>query len=80
MSRFIFLTFNGLSFGAVYAAVALALVLIWRTTRVLNFAQGAMAVATAYIALQVSGAPARTGSASRGAGGGLVLGASSSGW
>jgi branched-chain amino acid transport system permease protein len=54
MSRFIFLTFNGLSFGAVYAALALALVLIWRTTRVLNFAQGAMAVATAYVALSVS--------------------------
>ncbi|MDQ2748102.1 MAG: branched-chain amino acid ABC transporter permease [Pseudonocardiales bacterium] len=54
MNRFIFLTFNGLSFGAVYAALALALVLIWRTTRVLNFAQGAMAVATAYIALSVS--------------------------
>jgi branched-chain amino acid transport system permease protein len=54
LSRFVFLTFNGLSFGAVYAALALALVLIWRTTRVLNFAQGAMAVATAYVALSVS--------------------------
>jgi branched-chain amino acid transport system permease protein len=54
MSRFVFLTFNGLSFGAVYAALALALVLIWRTTRVLNFAQGAMAVATAYVALSVT--------------------------
>ncbi|MEO8888443.1 MAG: branched-chain amino acid ABC transporter permease [Jatrophihabitantaceae bacterium] len=54
MSRFIFLTFNGLSFGAIYAAVALALVLIWRTTRVLNFAQGAMAMATAYVALSVT--------------------------
>ncbi len=54
MSRFLFLTFNGLSFGAVYAAVALALVLIWRTTRVLNFAQGAMATATAYVAISVT--------------------------
>jgi branched-chain amino acid transport system permease protein len=54
MSRFVFLTFNGLSFGAVYAAVALALVLIWRTTRVLNFAQGAMATATAYVAITVT--------------------------
>lgn len=53
MSRFIFLTFNGISFGAIYAAVALSLVLIWRTTRVLNFAQGAMATATAYVALSV---------------------------
>ena len=47
MDRFIYLTFNGLSFGMVYAAVALALVLIWRSTRVLNFAQGAMATACA---------------------------------
>ncbi|MEO6887069.1 MAG: branched-chain amino acid ABC transporter permease [Jatrophihabitantaceae bacterium] len=54
MSRFLFLTINGLSFGAVYAAVALSLVLIWRTTRVLNFAQGAMATATAFIALSVT--------------------------
>jgi branched-chain amino acid transport system permease protein len=54
MGRFLFLTFNGLSYGAVYAAVALALVLIWRTTRVLNFAQGAMAVATAYVAISVT--------------------------
>ncbi len=54
MSRFVFLTFAGLSFGAVYSAVALALVLIWRTTRILNFAQGAMATATAYIAVSVT--------------------------
>jgi branched-chain amino acid transport system permease protein len=54
VSRFLFLTFNGLSFGAVYAAIALALVLIWRSTRVLNFAQGAMAVLSAYVALTVS--------------------------
>lgn len=54
MGRFLFLTFNGISYGAVYAAVALALVLIWRTTRVLNFAQGAMAVATAYVAISVT--------------------------
>ena len=54
MGRFLFLTFNGLSFGAVYSAVALALVLIWRTTRVLNFAQGAMATATAYVAISTT--------------------------
>jgi branched-chain amino acid transport system permease protein len=53
MDRFIFLTFNGLAYGAIYAAVALALVLIWRTTRVLNFAQGAMAMASAYVAVAV---------------------------
>src|SRR3954471_19478351 len=35
----------------IYAAFALALVLIWRSTRIVNFAQGAMAAATSFIAL-----------------------------
>ena len=39
MQRFIDLTLNGLANGAIYAAVALSLVLIWRATRILNFAQ-----------------------------------------
>ncbi|GIF63467.1 branched-chain amino acid ABC transporter permease [Asanoa ishikariensis] len=56
MERFVFLTFDGLSRGAVYAAFALALVLIWRAARVVNFAQGAMAVVTAYAAYMVSDA------------------------
>jgi branched-chain amino acid transport system permease protein len=56
MSRFLFLTANGIAYGAIYAAVGLALVLIWRTTRVLNFAQGAMAMASAYVAVAVTGA------------------------
>jgi branched-chain amino acid transport system permease protein len=56
LDRFVFLTFDGLSRGAVYAAFALALVLIWRATRIVNFAQGAMAVATAYAGFQVSAA------------------------
>jgi branched-chain amino acid transport system permease protein len=56
VDRFIFLTVDGLSHGAIYAAFALALVLIWRGTRVVNFAQGAMAVAAAYIAYSVTGA------------------------
>src|ERR687890_1019356 len=56
MDRFIFLTFDGLSRGAVYAAFALALVLIWRAARVVNFAQGAMAVVTAYAAYMISDA------------------------
>ncbi|PYC63067.1 branched-chain amino acid ABC transporter permease [Micromonospora arborensis] len=54
MDRFVFLTVDGLSRGAVYAAFALALVLIWRAARVVNFAQGAMAVAAAYVAYTVS--------------------------
>jgi branched-chain amino acid transport system permease protein len=34
----------------IYAAVAMALVLAWRSTRILNFAQGALAMTTTYIA------------------------------
>jgi branched-chain amino acid transport system permease protein len=75
VDRFVFLTVDGLSRGAVYAAFALALVLIWRGTRIVNFAQGVMAVAAAYLAYSVAGA---TGSYWVGfaaaLAGGLVLG------
>jgi branched-chain amino acid transport system permease protein len=50
VTKFIDLTLNGISNGAIYAAVALALVLIWRATRIVNFAQGAMLMITTYIA------------------------------
>ena len=53
MTKFIDLTLNGVSTGAVYAAVALALVLIWRATRIVNFAQGAMLMITTFIASAV---------------------------
>lgn len=53
MTRFIDLTLGGISDGAVYAAVALALVLIWRATRIVNFAQGAMLMITTFIASAV---------------------------
>lgn len=51
MHQFINVTLSGLIQGSVFAAFALALVLIWRSTRIVNFAQGAMAAATAFIAL-----------------------------
>lgn len=41
---------GGLAIGSVYGAVALALVLIYRSTGVLNFAQGEMATFTTFIA------------------------------
>ena len=41
---------SGLAAGAVYASLALALVLIYQTTNVVNFAQGEMATFTTYIA------------------------------
>jgi branched-chain amino acid transport system permease protein len=53
MHQFVNYTLNGLSVGMVYAAVALSLVLIWRSTRILNFAAGAMAMFTTYLALSL---------------------------
>jgi branched-chain amino acid transport system permease protein len=53
MTKFIDLTLNGISTGAIYAAVALSLVLIWRATRIVNFAQGAMLMFTTFIASAV---------------------------
>ncbi len=53
MTKFIDLTLSGISSGAIYAAVALALVLIWRSTRIVNFAQGALLMITTFIASAV---------------------------
>ncbi|GAA4210858.1 branched-chain amino acid ABC transporter permease [Streptosporangium oxazolinicum] len=44
---------DGLSSGAVYAGMALALVLIYRFTGIVNFAQGEMAMFSTYIAWQL---------------------------
>jgi branched-chain amino acid transport system permease protein len=51
VQQFVNVTLSGLVEGMIYAAFALALVLIWRSTRIVNFAQGSMAAATAFIAL-----------------------------
>jgi branched-chain amino acid transport system permease protein len=44
---------NGIGDGAIYASLGLALVLIYRTTNIANFAQGEMATFSAYIAWQM---------------------------
>jgi branched-chain amino acid transport system permease protein len=41
---------EGIRLGAIYAGLALALVIIYRSTRVINFAQGEMATFTTFIA------------------------------
>lgn len=43
-------TLNGLSYGAIYAALALAIVLTWRASRSVNFALGGLAMLTTYLA------------------------------
>jgi branched-chain amino acid transport system permease protein len=46
---------NGIGFGVVYGSVALALVMIYKTTRLLNFAQGEMALFSTYISWKLTG-------------------------
>ena len=43
----------GLSSGAIYALMALALVLVWRSTRVVNFAQAGQAILSTYLGYEV---------------------------
>jgi branched-chain amino acid transport system permease protein len=50
MAEFIQQIVSGLATGAIFASLALALVLIYRATHVVNFAQGEMAMFTTYIA------------------------------
>ncbi|MGH3008326.1 MAG: branched-chain amino acid ABC transporter permease [Gaiellaceae bacterium] len=47
------LTVNGLAVGAAYGSLALALVLIYRATGIINYAQGELAMATTYVAYQL---------------------------
>jgi branched-chain amino acid transport system permease protein len=44
---------SGLATGGIYASLALAIVLIYRSTRVINFAQGEMATFSTFIAWQL---------------------------
>jgi branched-chain amino acid transport system permease protein len=53
VQQFVNTALEGLTTGMVYAAFALALVLIWRSTRIVNFAQAPMAMLTTFIALTV---------------------------
>jgi branched-chain amino acid transport system permease protein len=53
-SQFAELTVSGVAQGSVFASLALALVLIYRATEVVNFAQGEMAMLTTYFAYQLT--------------------------
>jgi branched-chain amino acid transport system permease protein len=53
VSFFVNVTLNGVVDGMIYAAVALALVLIYRATRIVNFAQGAMGMFTTFVAFSL---------------------------
>ena len=43
----------GISSGATYSLMALAIVLVWRSTRIVNFAQAGQAIFSTYIAYEV---------------------------
>ncbi len=49
MERFINTILIGISGGSIYGLMALALVLVWRSTRVVNFAQAGQAILSTYI-------------------------------
>jgi branched-chain amino acid transport system permease protein len=50
MQGFLHQLLSGLANGGIYASLALALVMIYQTTHHVNFAQGAMAMFSTYIA------------------------------
>ena len=50
MQQFFQQLVSGLADGAIFGSLALALVLIYKATEVINFAQGEMAMFTTYIA------------------------------
>jgi branched-chain amino acid transport system permease protein len=52
VTKFFNLLSNGLALGAVYALVALGFVVIYRATRVINFAQGGLVVFGAFLVYQ----------------------------
>jgi len=52
MTKFLSLLGDGLALGAVYALVALGFVVIYRATRIINFAQGGLVVFGAFLVYQ----------------------------
>lgn len=54
MSFFLQLTLSGLAIGSVYALIALGFVIVYKATRVLNFAQGDMMMIGAFVTFTLS--------------------------
>jgi branched-chain amino acid transport system permease protein len=44
---------TGISIGAIYSLIAFALILVWRSTRVVNFAQAGQAAFSTYVGLSI---------------------------
>ena len=72
MLKFITAVLTSLTTGSIYALMSTALVLVWRSTRVINFAQAGQAVFTTYIGYEVT---IRSGSYWIGVGAAIISGA-----
>ena len=53
MFQFINTLLIGITAGSIYALMAIAIVLVWRSTRVINFAQGGLALASSFVGAAV---------------------------
>ena len=53
MTQFIDMLLIGIGAGSIYALIAIAMVLVWRSTRVINFAQAGMALLSTYIGFEL---------------------------
>jgi branched-chain amino acid transport system permease protein len=53
LQQFINTLVNGASLGSIYSLMALAMILVWRSTRVVNFAQAGQAVLSTYVGLEI---------------------------
>jgi branched-chain amino acid transport system permease protein len=53
LQQFINTLVNGVSLGSIYSLMALAMILVWRSTRVVNFAQAGQAVLSTYVGLEI---------------------------
>jgi branched-chain amino acid transport system permease protein len=56
MDTFLHQIFSGIAMGGIYACIALSLVMIYQATHLINFAQGEMAMFSAFIALALMNA------------------------
>ncbi len=53
MFQFLNTLLIGITAGSIYALMAIAIVLVWRSTRVINFAQGGLALASSFVGAAV---------------------------
>ena len=53
MIQFLNMLLIGIGAGSIYALMAIAMVLVWRSTRVINFAQAGMALLSTYIGFEL---------------------------